>query len=108
MVRFPSRRPFLICMSVTLAVLALFSLGGLESLEWKTVDWRFHWRGQRPVNKDIVVVAIDEASIDKLGRWPWPRSVHGKIIDRLSKAGARAIAFDVLFTEPDKQDPASD
>jgi adenylate cyclase len=101
-------RGMLICLSVTVAVLGLFTVGALESLEWKTVDLRFHWRGQRPVNKDIVVVAIDESSIDKLGRWPWPREMHGRVIEKLSKAGARAIAFDVLFTEPDKQNPSSD
>ena len=101
-------RGFLICLAVTLGVLALFAFGSLDSLEWKSVDLRFHWRGQRPVNKDIVVVAIDEASIAKLGRWPWPRELHGRLIDRLSKAGAKAIGFDVLFTEPDRQNPKSD
>ena len=108
MLKSHNARGFLICLAVTLGVLALFALGTLDSLEWKSVDLRFHWRGQRQVNKDIVVVAIDEKSIDKLGRWPWPREIHGKVVDKLSKAGARAVAFDVLFTEPDKQQPASD
>ena len=51
---------------------------------------------------------IDEGSIRQLGRWPWARSVHARLIDRLKAAGAKTIVFDVLFTEPDSANPASD
>ena len=48
----------------------------------------------------ITVVGIDEASFTQLGlRWPWSRKVHAELVDRLAKAGAAVIAFDVLFTE---------
>jgi hypothetical protein len=81
---------------------------GLDSLELKSIDFRFQLRGNRPANPNIVVVAVDEASIAKLGRWPWPRATHAKLIRELTHAGAKAIAFDVLFTEKDEQNPASD
>ncbi len=55
-----------------------------------------------------VVVAIDDASLATLGRWPWPREVHAQMIDRLREAGASAIGIAVLFSEPDTRNPASD
>nr|WP_315240023.1 EAL domain-containing protein [uncultured Albidiferax sp.] len=55
-----------------------------------------------------VVVAIDDASLDALGRWPWPRELHAQMVDRLREAGASAIGMAVLFSEPDTRNPASD
>ncbi len=54
-----------------------------------------------------LVVAIDDASLARLGRWPWPRSVHADLIERLHAAGARSIAMAIMFAEPDP-DPAGD
>lgn len=48
---------------------------------------------------DVVIVAIDERSIASLGRWPWTRSHHAQLIDRLTEYKAKVIGFDVLFTE---------
>ncbi|HEY1072202.1 CHASE2 domain-containing protein [Brevundimonas sp.] len=59
-----------------------------------------------PVDDAIVVVSIDNRSVQALGRWPWPRTVHADLIDRLSQARPRAVAYDVLFTEPAADDPA--
>lgn len=53
-----------------------------------------------PASDEILVVAIDNESLRQMGRWPWPREMHGRLIDELRKAGPRAIAYDVLFTEP--------
>jgi len=58
------------------------------------------------VSSDIVVVEIDNASVAKLGRWPWPRSVHAQLVDQLARDGAAAIVYDVLFTEPSPDDAA--
>ncbi|HUH23690.1 MAG TPA: CHASE2 domain-containing protein [Brevundimonas sp.] len=59
-----------------------------------------------PADPSIVIVAIDDRSLSALGRWPWPRTVHAALIDRLSQAQPRAVAYDVLFTEPEAGDPA--
>lgn len=49
----------------------------------------------------VVVVGIDEPSFAEVGkRWPWPRAIHARLVDEMSKAGASVIAFDVLFAEP--------
>jgi adenylate cyclase len=50
----------------------------------------------------ITIVDVDDASIRALGQWPWPRSEIGRIVDRLGELGAAAIAFDLVFSEPDR------
>lgn len=63
------------------------------------------WRRAPPA--DIVIVAIDDASIAAIGRWPWPRVLHSTLLERLADARPRAIALDLLLSEPDP-DPAQD
>jgi len=57
---------------------------------------------------DIIIVAIDELSIKKLGRWPWPRSIHARLIDTLSNEEARVIGLDLIISEPSKDKPEDD
>ncbi|TFY91580.1 CHASE2 domain-containing protein [Pseudomonas nabeulensis] len=59
-----------------------------------------------PVDPRILLVTIDDPSLKKLGPWPWPRSLHADLIDRLSAGQPAAILFDVIFSEPG--DPAND
>ena len=61
----------------------------------------------RPPPPGIVIVAIDEASIEAIGRWPWPRAVHSTLLERLAQAKPRAIGLDLLLSEADP-DPAQD
>ncbi|MGC1356172.1 MAG: CHASE2 domain-containing protein, partial [Xanthobacteraceae bacterium] len=49
----------------------------------------------------VRVVDIDEESLAKIGQWPWPRTTIAKLLQTLTDAGAAAVAFDVLFAEPD-------
>jgi len=58
--------------------------------------------------KDLVIVGIDDRSLENLGRWPWSRLDQSKIIDNLADAGARIILMDVLYSEADKNNPADD
>ena len=81
----------------------------LRSAELQAVDARFSLRGDRGPPRNIAIVDIDDATFDDLNvQWPFPRSLHAGVIDRLRKAGARAIVYDVQFTEPttEKQDNA--
>lgn len=57
---------------------------------------------------DIVIIAIDEASLAQLGRWPWSRSVHADLLKRLNSAKPLAIGLDIIFSEPDVQDAMAD
>jgi adenylate cyclase len=58
-------------------------------------------------NVPVVIAAIDEKSLDKFGQWPWSRSTLARITDRLTELGAAAIAFDILFAEPDRTSPGA-
>ena len=66
---------------------------------------RFGWF-PRQASGDIVLVAIDSPSIEKIGVWPWPRQLHAELIGKLESAGASDIVFDVDFSSP--SNPASD
>jgi len=50
------------------------------------------------------MIDIDDASMKAMGRWPWDRSYHGKMIDILANIGAAAIGYDVLFDQPADRD----
>lgn len=67
---------------------------------------------QRPPSDGIVIVDIDQRSLEEMndlaGSWPWPRSVHGELIDHIARQNPRAIAFDVLFNERDVYRPEHD
>ena len=86
-------------------VLLLVTSGWLWRLDQVLYDvsWKF---APAHVPDDIVIVAIDETSLTKFGRWPWPRHLHTQMIQRLHEAGAKVIGFDVLFVEP--EDAATD
>ncbi len=57
---------------------------------------------------DIAIVAIDDKSLKRLGRWPWSRRVHAKLLDRLTHQGVRATGFDILMPEEERSDPEAD
>jgi adenylate cyclase len=80
----------------------------MRGVEWKLYDVRMR-QTVDPANapKNIAIVEIDEDSIRDLeplvGRWPWPRVLHARLIDYLTRAPARLIVYDVLFLEHDRQ-----
>lgn len=57
---------------------------------------------------DIVIVAVDEASLKKIGRWPWPRDVYARMIDIVSTEQPKAIGLDIIFSDPDPNNPQAD
>lgn len=61
----------------------------------------------RPIGADVPIriVDIDDASLGAYGQWPWPRTRFATLVDTLSQAGAAAIAFDMIFPEPDRASP---
>lgn len=61
----------------------------------------------RSAPPEIVIVAIDDASVEAIGRWPWRRAVHATLLDRLAQARPKAIALDLVLSEPDA-DPEQD
>jgi serine/threonine-protein kinase len=85
--------------SVLLIIAFLVSWGPLESIEMKLYDLRARLRETPQVGPEVAIVAIDEDSIDQLGRWPWPRIQIAKAIDTVSEAGAKVIGLTILYTD---------
>jgi adenylate cyclase len=81
--------------------LAAYALDVLDGPELDTIDARFEIRGSQSPPDDVVVVEIDDVTFSELGQtWPFPRSLHARAVNRLRRAGARVIAYDIQFTEP--------
>ncbi len=78
----------------------LYSLSPLLSDNFFYDAWLS--RQSEPPSADILVVAIDEPSLQALGRWPWSRDVHTRLIDQLNAAGVQSIVLDVLLVEPSR------
>jgi PAS domain S-box-containing protein len=69
-----------------------------------TRDWLMRLRGALPIPDDIAIVAIDEPSMARFGRFPWSRQVIARALDSLAAAHPKVIALDVLFTDPTTQE----
>lgn len=105
----------LLISSSLLVTWALNELGFFSRMELASFDHRVSmFRAEKPVHEDVVVLLIDEASLqemdERFGRWPWPRSAYADILQFFSLAQAEALAFDILFTESEvsEQNNASD
>ena len=87
-------------LAVVAAVFALHAatdfFGGLER---RFFDLASTQTSRLPSDR-IAIIAIDDQSIANIGRWPWPREVHGQLIDQLSAAGAKTVAHTAFFFEP--------
>jgi len=102
-----SRGGYLLIPAVAAAVLLLlffFRLGLFQVLELKILDEHFRLRGRRAPAVPVQIVAIDDRSIEKLGRWPWPRATLARLFDALAASGAKVVGVDVVLSEPE-QDP---
>ncbi|MGH9756007.1 MAG: CHASE2 domain-containing protein [Blastocatellia bacterium] len=82
------------------ATLALWIVWRVPGLEMSARDWLMRQRGLLQAPDDIVIVAIDESSLKRFGRFPWPRSLMARALDSLKNAQPKAIALDVLYVEP--------
>jgi serine/threonine protein kinase len=106
MVRTPRKRSLIalfVGVGVIAAALALISEAThlLNTIELNTVDTRFSVRGSDGPPRNVVLVAIDTPTFQHLQlQWPFKRSLHGQLIDRLKADGASVIVYDVQFTEP--------
>jgi CHASE2 domain-containing sensor protein/class 3 adenylate cyclase len=86
--------------AAALLAIACYERGLLQRFELQTVDARFDLRGTRHPPRDLVVVQIDDTTFNELGlQWPFPRSVHGRVIRRINADHPAVIAYDVQFTE---------
>lgn len=95
---------------ILLSCLIFYSFGDrkpklLSDLDYRMMDVMFHTRGPVPDSKQVVIIDIDEKSLDKIGQWPWPRNVLANLTSILIENKARAIGYDILFAETDRTSP---
>ena len=64
------------------------------------------WKPRVEADSPVVFVDIDEASLEDIGQFPWPRSIFAELVEKMTAYGSAAIAFDILFTEPDRTAPS--
>ena len=74
----------------------------LVALENKLLDMRFVLRGKEKPSGKIGILALDERSIQKFGRWPFSRSVYEQAFENLKKAGAEWVGFDLVWDQPER------
>jgi len=80
--------------------------GPVQELQLQAFD-RFQRLAPRPyTDVPVRIVDIDDASLARIGQWPWPRSEVAALVDRLFERGAAVVAFDAVFAEPDRTSPA--
>ena len=77
--------------------------GLMDPLELDAVNVAFRLRGAQAPTTPIVIVAVDDNTFENTGlQWPWPRTYFAQMVDRLAAGGAKVIAFDVFFTNPEE------
>src|SRR4051794_11810841 len=102
-------RVMLLLLVAVLAVTVGLVAHGTElfkTIELSSVDARFGVRGDEKPPSDLVVVGVDaQTQIELNGQWPFPRSFHARVIDRLKADGAKVIAVDIAISQPSKLKP---
>jgi CHASE2 domain-containing sensor protein len=93
-----SARSILLTVACLIGIAVAFTGAGRD-IDNQVREQRYHYLPKKP-SGDLVLVTIDTPSIKALGAWPWPRGRHGEIVAALDRAGARRIAFDVIFDQP--------
>ena len=100
--RIPFRIILILLGIIGVAVLSWGRVLALQEL-W-TYDLRFQFRPTQKVADAICLIHIDDKTLSELGVWPLPRNFHASLVDVLTELGARAIVFDILFSEPTADD----
>ena len=97
----------LVALAVTVVLGSLLWVPQARLFDWRVYDFLSTQWPPQAVPPRPVLVAIDEPSFDEINKsWPWPRSLHGRLIQSLRAAGAKVIGFDLVFADP--QDPVQD
>ena len=92
---------FVFCSTLLLTALYFLVVPFLEFVELKAWDLHFRQRGTVEPSGDFAFVAVDEESVNRDGRWPWPRRQMARLIEAVQDHGAKVIGLDMGFFEPD-------
>jgi adenylate cyclase len=97
-----------VCVLLLLALvpLRIADTRALEELHLRTFDLFQVLRPRVQTAYPVVIADIDEASLKKIGQWPWPRTLVADLVIKLRQLGAVVVGFDIVFAEPDRMSPA--
>jgi len=84
-----------------------FFAGPIEEVQLKTFDVFQRLKPRPYTPMPVKMIDLDDASLERLGQWPWPRTIMAELVAHLANAGTAAIAFDIVFAEPDRTSPAN-
>jgi adenylate cyclase len=101
-----SRRSLGLFLLAVMLALRIWDPYPLEELRLRSFDLYQNISPRKPVVRPVVIVDIDEESVNAYGQWPWPRTILADLLTRLYEAQAVAIAFDIVFAEPDRASPS--
>ncbi|MBT4364377.1 MAG: CHASE2 domain-containing protein [Desulfobacterales bacterium] len=80
----------------------MFRVEFLDTLEFKYYDARMKLKGDVSISSEIVLVEIDNDSIEKLGRWPWPRSIIAEGVRKINAGNPKIIGLNIIYSEPEE------
>src|ERR1700675_4408811 len=103
--RFGYARLVCLALLIGLAALRIADPAPIEELRVRTFDTFQRIDPRVKTVRPVTIVDIDEKSLAKLGQWPWPRTRIADLVTNLTKLGAVVIAFDIVFSEPDRLNP---
>ncbi len=86
--------------ALSLASGALYLNGALDGLDRFGLDLHFRYLAHLPADPAIVLVDIDDRSLESLPRWPWPRRLYADLVRSLQELGCRSVVLDVLLDQP--------
>ncbi|EKS28209.1 CHASE2 domain-containing protein [Afipia felis] len=98
----------ILCLGLLASLVALRAIDPvpLEELRLRVFDTYQILKPRKALERPIVIVDLDEASLARFGQWPWSRTLVADLVSRLTGAGAAVIAFDIVFAEPDRLSPS--
>ena len=95
---------YLIPLIIILIIIKFFDPPVIKKISFINYDF-YQKVFNRGEIKNVIIVDIDEKSIAKVGQFPWRRDIYSQILKNLSDQNPLAIAFDIVFSEEDKQNP---
>ncbi|MBR1277572.1 CHASE2 domain-containing protein [Bradyrhizobium sp. AUGA SZCCT0283] len=98
----------LLCLALLIgfAALRVADPAPVEEIRVRTFDFFQRIDPRKKTARPVTIIDIDDKSLEKIGQWPWPRTRIADLITELTRLGAVVIAFDAVFSEPDRLNPA--
>jgi adenylate cyclase len=91
-----------VTITLGLACLSWLAPNFVVRLDNTALDFQFRLRGERNPGQEVVLVLVDEKSLQEIGRWPWPRDKQAMLIDEIAAGGPTVIGLDIIYAEPEQ------